>query len=133
MQGAAKLRDVQRVVTPAHLHPRTESKVQRPTQARIPFAPAGVNRSRAGNLFLVSWVPHLTKADIRRYIAGAGSVGADRHVRICPYCSLRVAAAATDAVWWERRGPLGRLVRVDVSQVDELLAEIAEEQRHDAG
>jgi hypothetical protein len=37
------------------------------------------------------------------------------------------------AVWWERRGPLGRLVRLDNSQaVDELLAEIAREQRREA-
>ena len=35
--------------------------------------------------------------------------------------------------WWERRGPLGRLVRLNNTQaVDELLTEIAREQRRDA-
>jgi hypothetical protein len=101
---------------------------------RRPGCPAsGVQSNQEGNLPLVPWVPHLTKADIRSYIAGTGSLGADRHVRTCPYCALRAANATTDAVWWERRGPLGRLVRVDVSQeIDKLLAEMAEEQRHDA-
>jgi hypothetical protein len=94
--------------------------------------PGGCQPKLSGNLVLVTWVPHLTKADIRAYTAGTASVDADEHVRICPYCALRVSDAATGAMWWERRGLLGRLVRVDVSRVDELLAEIAEEQRHDA-
>jgi hypothetical protein len=76
---------------------------------------------------------HLTEADIRRYVAGAVSVGTDRHVRICPNCALRLADAAWRSVRWERRGLLGRLVKIDIPQViDELLAEIAEEQRRDA-
>jgi hypothetical protein len=119
------------VVTPSRVRPRAEG------EPRHQLEPAPVRTGRCqskqdGNLLLVSWVPHFTKADIRSYIAGTGSVGADRHVRICPFCAHRVADAATGAAWWERRGVLGRLVRVDVSQVDELLAEIAEEQRHDA-
>jgi hypothetical protein len=58
----------------------------------------------------------------------------ERHVRICVGCALRLADAAQDAVGWERRGFLGRLVRLDNAQaVDELIAEIAsEEQRRDA-
>jgi hypothetical protein len=80
----------------------------------------------------VPWVAHLNPAEIRSYVAGTGSVGADQHVRICPYCAHRVAKAATGAACWERRGLLARLVRVEVSHVDELLAEIAEEQRRNA-
>ncbi len=76
---------------------------------------------------------HLTDEDIRRYVAGARSAEADRHVRTCVCCALRLADAALRAVWWERRGVLARLVRVDSSQaVDELLADIAREQRRDA-
>jgi len=45
----------------------------------------------------------------------------------------RLADAAQSAVRWERRGLLGRLVRIDPSQeIDELLAEIEEEQRRHA-
>jgi hypothetical protein len=45
----------------------------------------------------------------------------------------RLADAAQRAVRWERRGLLGRLVRIDSSQlVDELLAEIEEELRRHA-
>ena len=55
-------------------------------------------------------------------------------MRICVCCALRLADAAPRAVWWERRGFLGRLVRLENSQaVEELLAEIAREQRPDAG
>jgi hypothetical protein len=54
-------------------------------------------------------------------------------VRVCVCCALRLAEAAIQAFWWERRGPLGRLVRLNNTQaVDELLAEIAREQRRDA-
>ena len=76
---------------------------------------------------------HLTDVDIRRYVAGTVDTETERHVRICVCCALRLANAALHAVWWERRGPLGRLVRVDNSRaVDELLAEIAKEQRREA-
>lgn len=86
-----------------------------------------------GNRPLVPPFAHLTEADIRRYVAGTVSVGTDRHVRICPNCALRLADAAWRSVRWERRGLLGRLVKIDIPQViDELLAEIAEEQRRDA-
>jgi hypothetical protein len=75
---------------------------------------------------------HLNDADIRRYVAGTVNPETERHVRICACCALRLADAAVRAVWWERRGPLGRLVRIDNSQaVEELLAEIAKEQRRD--
>jgi hypothetical protein len=81
----------------------------------------------------VQLLTHLTDADIRRYVDGVPSAGADRHVRLCVYCAQQLADAAMRAVWWERRGPLGRLVRIDNSQaVDELLAEIEREQRRDA-
>jgi len=57
----------------------------------------------------------------------------ERQVRICVCCAFRLADAAQHAVWWERRGALGRLVRLDnVQAVDELLAEIAREARRDA-
>jgi hypothetical protein len=76
---------------------------------------------------------HLADADIRRYVAGAVNPETDRHVRICVCCALRLADAAQHAVWWERRGFLGRLVRLDNSQaLDELLSEIAREQRREA-
>ena len=76
---------------------------------------------------------HLADADIRRYVAGSVDPETERHVRICVCCALRLADAAQQAVWWERRGPLGRLVRIDNSRaVDELLSEIARDQRHEA-
>ena len=76
---------------------------------------------------------HLADTDIRRYVAGTEKPETERHVRICVCCALRLADAAQHAVWWERRGPLGRLVRVDNAQaVDELLAEIAKEERRNA-
>ena len=76
---------------------------------------------------------HLSEADIGRYVAGIASAETERHVRICVSCMHRLADAAQRAVRWERRGLLGRLVRIDPSQViDELLAEIDEERRHHA-
>jgi hypothetical protein len=76
---------------------------------------------------------HLSEADIGRYVAGTASMEAERHVRICVSCMQRLGDAAQRAVLWERRGPLGRLVRIEPSQViDELLAEIEEEQRRHA-
>jgi hypothetical protein len=72
---------------------------------------------------------HLSEVDVRRYVAGAASVEMERHVRVCAFCVHRLADAAQSAVRWERRGLLGRLVRIDPSQeIDELLAEIEEEQ-----
>lgn len=86
-----------------------------------------------GNFHLVPQFAHLTEADIRRYVTGTVSGEADRHVRICPNCALRLADAAWHSVQWERRGLLGRLVKIDVPQViEELLADIAEEHRRDA-
>ena len=76
---------------------------------------------------------HLSDEDIRRYVAGMSSVETERHVRLCIFCAQRLGDAAQRAVRWERRGILGRLVRIDYSQeIDELLAEIAQEQRHAA-
>jgi hypothetical protein len=76
---------------------------------------------------------HLTNADIRRYTAGTVNPETERHVRICLGCALRLAEAAQNSVWWERRGFLGRLVRLDTAQaVDQLLAEIARDQRRKA-
>jgi hypothetical protein len=75
---------------------------------------------------------HLSEADIGRYVAGIVSAE-ERHVRICVSCMHRLADAAQRAVRWEQRGLLGRLVRIDSSQViDELLAEIEEELRRHA-
>ena len=76
---------------------------------------------------------HLSEAEIRRYVAGSASVETERHVRVCVFCMQRLGDAAQRANRWERRGLLGRLVRIDPSQVvDELLAEIEEEQRRHA-
>jgi hypothetical protein len=76
---------------------------------------------------------HLSEAEIGRYIAGTASAETERHVRICVSCMQRLGDAAQRAVQWERRGLLGRLVRIDPSQViDELLAEIDEERRRHA-
>jgi hypothetical protein len=78
-------------------------------------------------------IAHLTDADIRRYLAGTMNPERERHVRLCVSCAFRLADAAQNAVWWERRGLLGRLVRLDNAQaVDELITEIAREQRRDA-
>ena len=76
---------------------------------------------------------HLTEADIWRYVAGTVSVTTERHVRVCPNCMQRLADSAVRFGSWERRGLLRRLVRIDIPQViDELLADIAEEQSRDA-
>jgi hypothetical protein len=88
---------------------------------------------RERGILLVQLLAHLNDADIRLYVAGTVNPETERHVRICVCCALQLADAAQRAVWWERRGPLGRLVRVENSQaVEELLAEIAREQRPDA-
>jgi hypothetical protein len=66
---------------------------------------------------------HLTDADIQRYVAGVPSVETERHVRVCLNCAQRLDDAAQRVVRWERRGPLGRLVRIDPPQlIEELLA-----------
>ena len=76
---------------------------------------------------------HLADEDIRRYMTGTVDPETERHVRVCVCCALRLADAAMQAYWWERRGLLGRLVRLNNTQaVDELLTEIAREQRRDA-
>jgi hypothetical protein len=76
---------------------------------------------------------HLSEVDIRRYIAGTGSLNTERHVRVCVFCIQRLGEASQLVVRWERRGLLGRLVRIDSSPVvEELLAEITEGQRRDA-
>jgi hypothetical protein len=81
----------------------------------------------------VQLAAHLTDGDIRRYVAGDHDPETERHIRICVCCALWLGVAAVQAVWWERRGPLGRLVRAESSEVvDELLADIAKEQRRDA-
>lgn len=76
---------------------------------------------------------HLSDEDIRRYVAGAPRVDTDRHVRLCLLCAQRLGTAAQGAARWERRGILGRLVRIEYSQeIDELLAEIREDERRHA-
>jgi hypothetical protein len=70
---------------------------------------------------------HLSEWDIARYVAGCPSTETDRHVRVCLACAQRLADASQRVYRWERRGILGRLVRIDPAQmVDELLAEIEE-------
>jgi hypothetical protein len=81
----------------------------------------------------VPLLSHLADADIRRYVTGTVDPETERHVRVCVCCALRLADVAMHSYWWERRGPLGRLVRLNNTQaVDELLTEIAREQRRDA-
>ena len=83
---------------------------------------------------LMPLLAHLSEADIGRYVAGTASTETERHARICVSCMERLGNAAQRAVLWERRGLLGRLVRIDPSQaVEELLTEIQEEQRRHAG
>jgi hypothetical protein len=73
---------------------------------------------------------HLTERDIERYLAGRPTADADRHVRLCVFCALRVGDATQRAFGWERRGPLRRLVRVDPAWVVErLLDDLAREQQ----
>jgi hypothetical protein len=75
---------------------------------------------------------HLSDRDIRRYLAGIPNLETDRHVRICVFCAERLGHEAQAALRWERRGILGRLVRVDDTRlIDQLLAEI-EAERHRA-
>ena len=52
---------------------------------------------------------HLSEADIRRYVAGAPSEDADRHVRLCVCCAQQLAVAAIGAFWWEPSGSLAPL------------------------
>lgn len=76
---------------------------------------------------------HLSEAEIRRYVAGNRSLQTERHVRVCIFCMQRLAEAAQRMVIWERRGPLGRLVRVDYEEAaDRLVAEIEDELRRHA-
>jgi hypothetical protein len=78
----------------------------------------------------VPLLAHLTEEDIARYVAGRPSTETDRHVRVCLTCAQRLADASQQACRWERRGRLGRLVRIDPAQmIDELLAELDDEQR----
>jgi hypothetical protein len=79
------------------------------------------------------WRAHLSGAEIRRYLDGTRDVNLERHVRVCVYCAQRLGDAAVRGDHWERRGPLRRLVRIDLShEVDQLLAEIEEEQHRHA-
>lgn len=72
---------------------------------------------------------HLSERDIARYVAGVPSTETDRHVRVCLPCAQRLADAAQRVCRWERRGLLGRLVRIDPERmVDELLAELQDRQ-----
>jgi hypothetical protein len=76
---------------------------------------------------------HLTDADIQRYVAGVPSVETERHVRVCLNCAQRLGDAAQRVVRWERRGLLGRLVRIDPPQmIEELLHGIDDDRSHAA-
>jgi hypothetical protein len=82
---------------------------------------------------VVPFVAHLSEGDIARYVAGCPSIETDRHVRVCLSCAQRLADAAQRVCRWERRGLLGRLVRIDPARmVDELLAELQDKQTPDA-
>jgi hypothetical protein len=81
----------------------------------------------------VPLLAHLTDADIQRYVAGVPGSETDRHVRVCLNCAQRLGDPAQRVVRWERRGLLGRLVRIDPPQlIAELLAEMGVEQRSHA-
>jgi hypothetical protein len=76
---------------------------------------------------------HLTEADIRRYLAGPRSLQTERHARVCIWCMHRLVDAAMRGVYWERRGPLQRLVKIDPAhEIEKLLAQIEEDGRRDA-
>jgi hypothetical protein len=49
---------------------------------------------------------------LSRTLAGTELRALDDHVLGCLDCSLAVEAAGLDEHRWQRRGPLGRLVRV---------------------
>jgi hypothetical protein len=73
---------------------------------------------------------HLSELEIRRCLAGTVSLEAERHVEFCSWCAQRLADAGQHLFCWERRGLLGRLVRVDLAQeIERWLAQIEEEQR----
>jgi hypothetical protein len=59
---------------------------------------------------------HLDDSTLDGYLArslGGDALGPfDDHVSTCLRCTLAVEAAGLDPDRWERRGPLGRLVRV---------------------
>jgi hypothetical protein len=81
----------------------------------------------------VPLLAHLSEADIRRYVAGRPSLETERHVRVCVFCMQRLGDAAQRETRWERRGLLGRLVRIDCSrEIDDLVAEIESELRRHA-
>jgi hypothetical protein len=76
------------------------------------------------------FLAHLSELEIRRLRRWNGESGGERHVRFCISCMKRLADAGQHRFCWERRGLLGRLVRIDPAQeIDELLAQIEEEQR----
>jgi hypothetical protein len=76
---------------------------------------------------------HLSELEIRRCVAGSVGLEAERHLCFCSWCMERLAEAGRHRFCWERRGLLGRLVRIDPAQeIDELLAQIEEERRFDA-
>ncbi len=82
---------------------------------------------------LVPLLAHLSGPDIARYVAGYPSTETDRHVRVCLSCAQRLADASQRACRWERRGVLGRLVRIDPAQmIDELLSELDDDQTTNA-
>ncbi len=59
---------------------------------------------------------HLDTTTLDRYLSrsldGPALKSLDDHVQSCLRCVLTVEAAALDEDRWERRGPLGRLVKV---------------------
>lgn len=55
---------------------------------------------------------------LRRDLGAAALAALDAHVANCLPCATMVAEAGSSAARWERRGWLGRLVRVD-ERIDE--------------
>ena len=59
---------------------------------------------------------HLDDSTLDRYLARTLDRNAlaalDAHVAACPLCTLAVEAAGLDPARWQRRGLLGRLVRL---------------------
>ena len=55
---------------------------------------------------------HLSDDSIRLHLDGVRDPSVDAHLTLCLPCTLRVGGAAHAGIRWERRGMLGRLVRV---------------------
>jgi len=59
---------------------------------------------------------HMQSTQIDRYVSGRleddAAAAYATHLTLCLHCTERVARRTAPEAGWERRGPLGRLVRV---------------------